>query len=161
MGGLLDLFNVLYDPTAVFARVKEKPRFWGPFLGLAVLQIIIAILMMPYTRAMMQAAIQARGGTAAPPAWVKFGPHEQASLPPLDFPGYAIGGLAVGEPHALTCEVTALTTERLPAEKPRYLMGVGRPEDIAALVVFLASEPARHITGTTIQVDGGSTTSVM
>jgi len=38
---------------------------------------------------------------------------------------------------------------------------LGQPEDIAALVVFLASEPARHITGTTIQVDGGSTTSVM
>jgi 3-oxoacyl-[acyl-carrier protein] reductase len=38
---------------------------------------------------------------------------------------------------------------------------LGQPEDIAALVVFLASEPARHITGTTIQVDGGSTTAVM
>jgi queuine tRNA-ribosyltransferase len=48
----------------------------------------------------------------------------------LDFPGYAVGGLAVGEPHALTCEMTALVTERLPDEKPRYLMGVGRPEDI-------------------------------
>ena len=38
---------------------------------------------------------------------------------------------------------------------------LGQPEDIAALVVFLASEPARQITGTTIQVDGGSTTAVM
>ena len=38
---------------------------------------------------------------------------------------------------------------------------LGQPEDVAALVVFLASEPARHITGTTIQVDGGSTTAVM
>jgi len=38
---------------------------------------------------------------------------------------------------------------------------LGKPEDIAALVVFLASEPARHITGTTVQVDGGSTTAVM
>lgn len=70
MGGVLDLFNVLYDPTAVFARVKEKPRFWGPFIGLAVLQIIIAVLMMPYTRVAMQAAMQARaaaaGGTAPP-----------------------------------------------------------------------------------------------
>jgi queuine tRNA-ribosyltransferase len=56
------------------------------------------------------------------------------ALVALDFPGYAVGGLAVGEPHALTCEVTALTTERLPAEKPRYLMGVGRPEDIADYV---------------------------
>jgi queuine tRNA-ribosyltransferase len=56
------------------------------------------------------------------------------ALVALDFPGYAVGGLAVGEPHALTCEITALTTERLPAEKPRYLMGVGRPEDIADYV---------------------------
>ncbi len=52
------------------------------------------------------------------------------ALVALDFPGYAIGGLAVGEPHALTCEITEATTERLPAEKPRYLMGVGYPEDI-------------------------------
>jgi queuine tRNA-ribosyltransferase len=47
-----------------------------------------------------------------------------------DFAGYAIGGLAVGEPHALTCEMTAEVTSRLPADRPRYLMGVGRPEDI-------------------------------
>ncbi len=52
------------------------------------------------------------------------------ALVDLDFPGYAIGGLAVGEPHALTCDMTEATTERLPAEKPRYLMGVGYPEDI-------------------------------
>jgi len=57
------------------------------------------------------------------------------ALVALDFPGYAIGGLAVGEPHALTCEITALTTESLPVEKPRYLMGVGRPEDIPDYVM--------------------------
>lgn len=57
------------------------------------------------------------------------------ALVALDFPGYAVGGLAVGEPHALTCEITELTTEHLPAEKPRYLMGVGRPEDIPDYVM--------------------------
>ncbi len=57
------------------------------------------------------------------------------ALVALDFPGYAVGGLAVGEPHVLTCEITALTTERLPAERPRYLMGVGRPEDIPDYVM--------------------------
>jgi hypothetical protein len=74
MGGVLDLFNVLYDPTAVFARVKEKPRFWGPFIGLAVLQIIIAILMLPYTRAAMRAITQAQAaaGGAAPPDTSRF-----------------------------------------------------------------------------------------
>jgi len=52
----------------------------------------------------------------------------------LDFPGYAIGGLAVGEPHALTCEMAALVTAELPADRPRYLMGVGLPEQIADYV---------------------------
>ena len=49
----------------------------------------------------------------------------------LDFPGYAVGGLAVGEPHALTCEMTAAATSGLPADRPRYLMGVGLPEQLA------------------------------
>src|SRR6185437_12109517 len=52
------------------------------------------------------------------------------ALVALNFPGYAIGGLAVGESHELTCEMTAAATARLPADKPRYLMGVGRPEQI-------------------------------
>jgi queuine tRNA-ribosyltransferase len=52
----------------------------------------------------------------------------------LDFPGYAVGGLAVGEPHALTSEMTAEVTARLPADRPRYLMGVGKPEDLADYV---------------------------
>lgn len=69
MGGLLDLFTILYDPQAVFARVKEKPRCWGPFLGLAVLQVAIAALMMPYTRAVMQTMARAQGSSAAPPSW--------------------------------------------------------------------------------------------
>jgi queuine tRNA-ribosyltransferase len=48
----------------------------------------------------------------------------------MDFPGYAVGGLAVGEPPELTREMTAKVTSRLPADRPRYLMGVGYPEDI-------------------------------
>jgi queuine tRNA-ribosyltransferase len=56
-------------------------------------------------------------------------------LATLDFPGYAVGGLAVGEPHAVTCEMTAAATTRLPREKPRYLMGVGYPEDIPDYVM--------------------------
>lgn len=53
----------------------------------------------------------------------------------LQFPGYAVGGLAVGEPHHVTCDMTAAATARLPAEKPRYLMGVGYPEDIPDYVM--------------------------
>ncbi len=70
----------------------------------------------------------------------------------LDFPGYAIGGLAVGEPHEVTCEVTAAASSRLPVEKPRYLMGVGRPEQIPDYVArgidmmdcVLPTRSARH-----------------
>jgi queuine tRNA-ribosyltransferase len=49
----------------------------------------------------------------------------------LGFDGYAIGGLSVGEPRALTREVVQATLESLPRDKPRYLMGVGTPEEIA------------------------------
>src|SRR5467141_136902 len=54
----------------------------------------------------------------------------------LDFPGYAVGGLAVGEPHEITCEMTAEATTLLPKDRLRYLMGVGRPEQIADYVVL-------------------------
>ncbi|MDI6807871.1 MAG: tRNA guanosine(34) transglycosylase Tgt [Candidatus Eisenbacteria bacterium] len=52
----------------------------------------------------------------------------------LDFDGYAIGGLAVGEPKALMWEMVELTEEILPKDKPRYLMGVGFPEDLVEAV---------------------------
>src|ERR1700722_7594330 len=48
----------------------------------------------------------------------------------IDFPGYAIGGLSVGEPRELTREVVESTLQHLPVGKPRYLMGVGTPEEI-------------------------------
>ena len=48
----------------------------------------------------------------------------------IGFPGYAIGGLSVGESRALTREIVEATIEHLPADKPRYLMGVGTPEEI-------------------------------
>jgi len=54
----------------------------------------------------------------------------------LDFPGYAVGGLAVGEPHEITCEMTAEATTLLPKDRLRYLMGVGRPEQIADYVAL-------------------------
>ncbi len=48
----------------------------------------------------------------------------------MDFPGYAIGGLAVGEPRDVTREMIARTLEYLPKDKPRYVMGVGYPDEI-------------------------------
>jgi queuine tRNA-ribosyltransferase len=57
-----------------------------------------------------------------------------AALVALDFPGYAIGGLAVGEPHELSCEIAGETADCLPRERPRYLMGVGKPEQLVDYV---------------------------
>jgi queuine tRNA-ribosyltransferase len=48
----------------------------------------------------------------------------------VGFDGYAVGGLSVGEPRALTREIVESTLEHLPKDKPRYLMGVGTPEEI-------------------------------
>jgi queuine tRNA-ribosyltransferase len=70
----------------------------------------------------------------------------------IGFAGYAIGGLSVGEPRALTREIVESTLEHLPKDKPRYLMGVGTPEEIveyAGLGIdmmdcVLPSRSARH-----------------
>ncbi len=51
-------------------------------------------------------------------------------LTEMDFPGYAVGGLSVGEKTAEMLETLKATVDRLPADRPRYLMGVGRPEDL-------------------------------
>jgi len=70
----------------------------------------------------------------------------------IGFPGYAIGGLSVGEPRERTREVVEATLQHLPPDKPRYLMGVGTPEEIveyASLGVdmmdcVLPTRAARH-----------------
>ena len=74
------------------------------------------------------------------------------ALVDLDFPGYAIGGLAVGESHEVTCEIASIAASRLPVERPRYLMGVGKPEQIVDYVglgvdmmdCVLPTRSARH-----------------
>ena len=57
-----------------------------------------------------------------------------AALQPLNFPGYAIGGLAVGETKAEMYETLDHTLPLLPADKPRYLMGVGEPDDLVEAI---------------------------
>lgn len=52
----------------------------------------------------------------------------------FDFPGYALGGLAVGEPKSAMGEMIEVCNELLPENKPRYLMGVGKPEDLVEAV---------------------------
>ncbi len=73
-------------------------------------------------------------------------------LVPLDFPGYAIGGLSVGEGLEVMDEVLGWTTPYMPVEKPRYLMGVGLPEDLWCGVghgvdMFDCVIPTRHARG--------------
>jgi len=70
----------------------------------------------------------------------------------IGFPGYAIGGLSVGEPRPLTREVVEATLQCLPTDKPRYLMGVGTPEEIVEYAAMgidmmdcvLPTRAARH-----------------
>ncbi|MBI2502975.1 MAG: tRNA guanosine(34) transglycosylase Tgt [Candidatus Latescibacteria bacterium] len=57
-----------------------------------------------------------------------------AELAALDLPGYALGGLGVGEPRAQMLETLEFTLPHLPTAKPRYLMGVGLPHDLVAAV---------------------------
>jgi queuine tRNA-ribosyltransferase len=86
---------------------------------------------------------------------VQGGMHEDlreaslAGLVEIGFDGYAVGGLSVGEPEADRSRVLDFLAERLPAERPRYLMGVGTPEDIVAAVcrgidLFDCVMPTRH-----------------
>ncbi|HEY7573651.1 MAG TPA: tRNA guanosine(34) transglycosylase Tgt [Thermoanaerobaculia bacterium] len=83
------------------------------------------------------------------------GTHEdlrRRAAPPLvdlDFDGYAIGGVAVGEPKEAIRRITAFSAPLLPEEKPRYLMGVGTPADLLASVragvdLFDCVLPTRH-----------------
>ncbi len=72
-----------------------------------------------------------------------------AALLQLDWPGLAIGGLAVGEPEAERLRVLETLLPRMPRERPRYLMGVGYPQDIVAAVLrgvdmFDCVMPTRH-----------------
>jgi len=72
-----------------------------------------------------------------------------AELEDIGFPGYAIGGLSVGEPKEDMLRILDHTTPRLPAGKPRYLMGVGTPEDLvdgvaAGIDMFDCVMPTRN-----------------
>jgi queuine tRNA-ribosyltransferase len=66
----------------------------------------------------------------------------------MNFEGYAIGGLSIGEPKSVTFDITEQTTALLPSNKPRYLMGVGAPEDVVECVargidIFDCAMPTR------------------
>ncbi len=78
----------------------------------------------------------------------------------IDFPGYAIGGLSVGEEKSLMYDITGYTANILPTSKPRYLMGVGTPEDLLqcsamGVDMFDCVMPTRNARNGTLFVKGG------
>ncbi len=91
------------------------------------------------------------------PVWRR----EQAqALRELDFPGYALGGLSVGEDKESTLAMVAATTPELPEDKPRYLMGLGTPEDLVEGVargidMFDCVLPTRNARNGTAFTDAG------
>ena len=94
-----------------------------------------------------RAWLQMPRGDGQPPGGVLFGIVQGGTHPELrrqcavrlvemEFPGYAIGGLSVGEARPLTFDLVAATEECLPADKPRYVMGVGLPEELPQYVAL-------------------------
>ncbi|MEE8420977.1 MAG: tRNA guanosine(34) transglycosylase Tgt, partial [Dehalococcoidales bacterium] len=86
--------------------------------------------------------------------------HSAEYLTSLDFPGYAIGGVSLGEPKAETWAMVEEVTAILPADKPRYLMGVGSPEDIVQGVargidIFDSALPTRVARNGALYTTGG------
>jgi queuine tRNA-ribosyltransferase len=79
----------------------------------------------------------------------------------LEFPGYAIGGLSVGEPKELMIEMLDVTVPLLPKDKPRYLMGIGAPQDIVDAIdrgidMFDCVIPTRNARNGKLYTDKGS-----
>ncbi len=155
--------------------VDGSPVFLGPEESMAVQRALGSDIVMifdectPYPAALDTArasmelslrwAARSREAHADNPAAlfgiVQGGMHESlrerslAGLVGIGFDGYAIGGLSVGEPKADRLRVLDFLADRLPTDRPRYLMGVGTPEDIVAAVcrgidMFDCVMPTRH-----------------
>jgi queuine tRNA-ribosyltransferase len=77
---------------------------------------------------------QALFGIVQGGAWPDLRERAAAAVVALGFDGYAIGGMAVGEPKPAMYDLTEAVAARLPATQPRYLMGVGKPEDLVEAV---------------------------
>jgi queuine tRNA-ribosyltransferase len=83
-----------------------------------------------------------------------------SALVDMGFDGYAIGGLSVGEPKSVLSEMTEISVAHLPPDKPRYLMGVGKPEDLVMGVslgvdMFDCVIPTRNARNGTLYTYGG------
>lgn len=170
-----DLRKISEEGVSFRSPVDGSPVFLGPEESMAVQRALGSDVVMifdectPYpadeerTRASMELSLRwaarSRAAHADNPAAlfgiVQGGMYEslrEASLDGLTrigFDGYAVGGLSVGEPEADRLRVLDFLADRLPAGRPRYLMGVGTPEDIVAAVcrgidMFDCVMPTRH-----------------
>jgi queuine tRNA-ribosyltransferase len=79
----------------------------------------------------------------------------------IDFPGYAVGGLSVGEPKDIMLEMGDISLSSLPDDKPKYIMGVGTPEDLVDLVglgadMFDCVMPTRNARNGQLFTSGGT-----
>ena len=157
---LADLRKVTDDGVTFRSHLDGSEHFFSPekaldvqmALGADIIMVLDECIELPATRERTQAAAERTADWARrsrehfaahgdPARQMLFGivqggadaearRHSAAQIMQLDFPGYAIGGLAVGEPHESTCAMAEEVTRLLPAARPRYLMGVGKPEDI-------------------------------
>ncbi len=135
---------------AMVALSPERAIEIQNLLGADIVMQLDECLKLPATRAEMERAMRLslrwaerckRAFEGAAPGRALFGIVQGGDDPALrvenaralvdiGFPGYAIGGLAVGEPQAVMLKVIDETEPALPADRPRYLMGVGTPEDL-------------------------------
>lgn len=93
MGAVMDLFRVLFEPTAVFERVRERPRFLMPALALSVIAMVVTYLLTPFTQAAMAARVAqaAQQNPQAAAQAAKF-----AAIGPLFAPIGVFIGLLIG-----------------------------------------------------------------
>ena len=92
--------------------------------------------------------------------WPDLRERSAQQIQEIGFDGYAIGGLSVGEGHSIMCEVLDWTAHLLPEDRPRYLMGVGRPLDLVEGVargidMFDCVIATRHARSGTVYTDRG------
>jgi queuine tRNA-ribosyltransferase len=154
---LNELRKVTDDGVAFRSHIDGRPLFFSPESVMAIENRLGADIIMafdecpPYPadrsyieqslRRTLDWAVRCKRAHGRPDEQALFGIVQGGVYPDLrrvaaerlvemDFPGYAIGGLSVGEPKPLMYEILDMTVPYLPESKPRYLMGVGTPEDL-------------------------------
>jgi queuine tRNA-ribosyltransferase len=154
---LNELRKITDEGVAFRSHIDGRPLLFSPESVMAIQNRLGADIIMafdecppyPATREYLEVSLRRTLDWARRCKQAHRRPHEQAlfgivqggmytdlrraaaeTLVELDLPGYAIGGLSVGEPKPLMYEVLASTTPLLPEDRPRYLMGVGTPEDL-------------------------------